>query len=181
MPGTFLREHAFQGWRTSGHGEPARTFQKLTWDLSPGSPDSKLEVLALFLSVWPTLSRLAHCLREKTGQQPDSGHGLLTAPDVGLAGRFACRDLRGEWNCRSWVLLYFLTSPNCPPCPLPAQTPCSFGAPLWVSVVGSPRPPLHGDGCAPAPPIQRGPGPLAHGCSWALCPCGPDSFPAIFL
>lgn len=43
----------------------AKTFQKLTWDLNPGSLDSKPEVLALFLSVWPGLT---HCLREKTGQ-----------------------------------------------------------------------------------------------------------------
>lgn len=47
-------------------------------------------------------------------------------------------------NCRSRVPLCSLTSPVCPPHPLPAHT--LFGAPLWVSVAGSPRPVLHGRG-----------------------------------
>lgn len=69
VPGTFLRE-CWEGAGFSGVEDlralrAAKTFQKLTWDLNPGSLDSKPEVLALFLSVWPGLT---HCLREKTGQ-----------------------------------------------------------------------------------------------------------------
>lgn len=81
VPGTFLRECCegagalpiFQG--SLGVLGTLRTFQKLTWDLNPGSPHSKPKVFPPLLSVWP---RLSCCPREKIGRwprfQPDPPH-----------------------------------------------------------------------------------------------------------
>ena len=123
-----MRQQASQG-RASGHWEPPRTFQKQTWDLNPGSPDSTPEVLALFLRVWP---RLPCCPREKTGQQPRfrplpppcpwCGAGKTVCLQ-GFVGSVLCFEggITGAGFC-SVSLLPLCIHPR----PLPAQTlhPC---------------------------------------------------------
>lgn len=77
---------------------------------------------------------------------PDSGHGLLTAPAVGLQDRLPAETCRGVSCACSVGPAVFAHFPHLLPCRLPAQT--LFGAPLWASAVGSPRPLLHGGGPA---------------------------------